>query len=611
MSTQEPIKTFLILCILSFVPKHTAQAQFIPDERQVDWNIAGKENRSLAGISEVRPLDVHTEFNFVREFGGDNTGKKDNADLLIKALEQTPSPATIHFPSGIYLFKKSIPVPSGKLIKGTSPNTTIFLFDLLDADENLFVVQGNGSVKYTKVKNPYHKGANKVEVKNGNTFAPGDDVELIQENDPKIYFYQTYDKPWAAWSVGQMLKVSRVEGNTVHFDRTLTLDYNSKLEIRLLKVEMVKEVGFKGFTVERLDKGRGANFFFKHAANCWISCVKSTMATREHVRINNSRNCEVKGSYFYDARFHCGGGSGYGILLNDHPTECRIYNNIFIKLRHSLIVKEGANRNVISYNFSDEVKISDGSIAEGGCRNARIAKRFPDISVHGHYSYMNLFEHNVVRAIHSADNWGSTGPGTTFFRNKVATDYGIRISMASEKQNVVGNVVNGVITEDEEVINTVKLKNRELLRIDTLSSLILPPSLYLTGKPDFYGNQPWPSIDPLFPLSKSTNPAKGRWEKGVVFDKYCCGDIPAMNSYVMHRDDFVIFYEAGSLYIEHVMDKNYEFWLFDLQGKMLRKIPDFSTNQFVNLGFYLPEGLYILKLLNKEESHQYKLMVKR
>ena len=65
------------------------------------------------------------------------------------------------------------------------------------------------------------------------------------------------------------------------------------------------------------------------------------------------------------------------------------------------------------------------------------------------------------------------------------------------------------------------------------------------------------------------------------------------------------------MYVEHMLDQNYAFGLFDIQGKLLREIPDFSTNKFVDLGFFLPKGLYILKLLSKEENHQYKLMVKQ
>jgi hypothetical protein len=40
----------------------------------------------------------------------------------------------------------------------------------------------------------------------------------------------------------------------------------------------------------------------------------------------------------------------------------------------------------------------------------------------------------------------------------------------------------------------------------------LPPSLYLKAKPAFFGNEPWPWVDPTGPVKLHTLPARARFE---------------------------------------------------------------------------------------------------
>lgn len=608
------ILSYFALSAFIFLSSVTVKAQLISDQRKTNWGIAGlsiEQNKS----NEMQTLSMASAdmvtYNFVTDFGGDNSGKKDNASLLVEALHQVATPAVIHFPSGIYLFKKHIEVPSGIIIRGTSPNTTHFLFDLSGRNQSLFIIKGKGNTsgRSIKVTDPHSRGDNVVEVEDGEFFAAGDNIELDQENDPKMYFTGYHNKEWARRSVGQMMKVAYVKGNKVYLDRSLTLNYDTKFDLRIAKVEMTKNVGFEAFAIERLDNGLGRNFLFEYAANSWISCVRSSMATRYHVEIRKSRNCLIKGSYFHDTQFHCGGGAGYGVMLRQHATECLIYNNIFVKLRHAMIVKEGANRNIISYNYSKDVKVSDGHVADKRCYNIRFVDSSPDISIHGHYSYMNLFEHNIVQAIHSADNWGSTGPGTTFFRNKVESAYGIKISMASEGQNLLGNVINGRVGIDSSVVDVLRIQNKEYNKIDASPHVFLPPSLYLDSKPDFYGSMAWPSVNPDKPLKLSTNPAKERVMNHKVFDENCCSGVPGLNSSVVYKDDFVIFYEPGQIFIEHLPEEKFNLTLLDIQGKMIKYVSDFNTADPMELETNLSNGLYILNLQNQERSVQIKFLV--
>jgi hypothetical protein len=42
----------------------------------------------------------------------------------------------------------------------------------------------------------------------------------------------------------------------------------------------------------------------------------------------------------------------------------------------------------------------------------------------------------------------------------------------------------------------------------------LPDSLYLSAKPAFFRNNPWPWVDPLDPTKTFTLPAKARYDAG-------------------------------------------------------------------------------------------------
>jgi len=604
-----------LLFLLLLAAGQIVYAQVIPQKRVADWRKAGVRNTSLQALTSLAESS-EVIVDFVRELDGYNNGELDNAAKLQEALANLPKPVTVYFQPGIYFFSKTITIPSGVTIRGASPFTTFFRFQLDSQSPssngfyNLFELKGDGKQEAfsSQVIDAREKGADFVVVRRPQYFQPGDEVELDQENDSRMFYYQSHDTEWARRAVGQMMVVRKVEGNRVYLDRTLTLDYNTKLDLRLTKVKMVSDVQLEAFSVERMDNLPGSNFWFSYVAKSKISCVRSQMATREHVRVNYSRNCEIKGSSFYDAYFHCGGGAGYGVMLSKHPTECLVYNNIFARLRHSMVVKEGANRNVISYNYSYDPVISDGRIQDGACFNQRLTS-FPDISVHGHFSYMNLFEHNIVQAVHSADNWGPSGPGTTFFRNKVMSRYGLKISQASELQNLIGNVVFYSIDIDTSVTDVYRYKNLELRgRNIPAKSVPLTASLYLNQKPDFYGDLDWPSIDPNNPKA-AINPAFRRWKQGKLFDRYCCGNIPGIESKITFQDNIFVFYDRGALYVQEAKKDTYDLRIYDTQGKTIATSENFDNAQPFRLQRLLTAGMYFLQLSNESNNYVVKFIV--
>jgi hypothetical protein len=186
-----------------------------------------------------------------------------------------------------------------------------------------------------------------------------------------------------------------------------------------------------------------------------------------------------------------------------------------------MLVQRGANGNVFGYNYSINAT-SDGNISQ--------FNRLPDGSLHGLFPYMNLYEGNVMQEIHSADTWGPSGPGNTFFRNRICRE-GIRISDRSIDQNIVGNdlrkdasatYTQDVVTNESGVVNTLIHGNKVSGTVtwdQNLGSNNLINSYYLSSAPAFFNGAPWPALGPETALSSGTIPAETRYANG--YDTEC------------------------------------------------------------------------------------------
>ncbi|MFN3402465.1 MAG: glycosyl hydrolase family 28-related protein [Cytophagaceae bacterium] len=473
-------------------------AQNIPATRRVEWNIAG-----IQGGIPCRG-DI---YNFITVFGGDNTGVTDNSVKLNNALTNTPAGAVIFFPNGTYRFTNTINVPSDRVIRGQSVSGTTFNF-ILSGGKKCFNIKGSRLNISASVTTALAKGGNTLILNNASAFNVGDDILMEQENGAIANDPAT----WADNLRGQLFVITAKSGNTVTLDRTFTLDYNPSPDvITVHKLNLVKHAGFESFTIDRQDAASGTNnetFLFEYTANCWMKCIRSLRTGRYHVYLDNTRNAEIRGCYFYEEKDYGGGGNGYGVLCQDHVGECLIENNVFRKLRHALIAKEGAGRNVYGYNYSLEATWTLAGIPA-------------DLSLHGHYAYYNLFESNIVQRVTITDAWGRAGPGNTLFRNRIEGPTNVRLQNDSDNQNLEGNELIGTtiidFNYDGTINGTIRAANRNAngnLEAGTPASV--PNSYYHSFKPSFFGALPWPAIGPGTTFNNFTIPAKKRFENYTV-----------------------------------------------------------------------------------------------
>jgi len=389
-------------------------SQIIPAERTFTaaWQNAGYPGKIPAPARIVNVRDFHTT--------------NDLAAVVAAIHSLSNAPGVVYLPAGTYHFHTAINLPAGVVLRGESPAATTLRWDQLGYCINVAAPQ---TEKYQPVTAGSTIHSQVLAVTAGSAFAPGDYAEIREDNDPAWGASK-----WAAQTVGQIVRITAVAGNTLTLERPLRITYQAGQNPVIRKLNPVTEVGIENLKIDRAVAGTDTarcniyTIFFNYAARCWVRGIESCNTFGGHVAVDHSTQVSVTGCYFHHAWYYGGGGSGYGVRLQYQTGECRIADNIFQHLRHSMLVHLGANGNVFGYNYSREPVRTEFPAAVSS-----------DITIHGNYPYANLFEGNLCQHIWIDDSHNANGPLNTFFRNR-AEAYGIYMTdRAASNQNFVGN----------------------------------------------------------------------------------------------------------------------------------------------------------------------------
>lgn len=596
-----------VLVFLLFLSTFFLHAQIIPLANRVDWTNPGY------------PGDFPEPANIVSvmDFGAVADGVTDDRPAVLAAIASLNGEAgVVFFPAGTYRIASTVSIPSGAVLRGESATQTFIKFDMNGAAIDGFSIAGNVGSTQVPVLSGYQKGSFQLmlDAVYEGVFAAGDYVELRQSNGS----WDTNPATWATYSVGQVVKITEVSGTTLTLERALRIDYDVALNPHLRKITPKSEVGIECMNIERIDEpdnGAGYNILFSNAVNCWVKGIESAKSVGSHVMIENSANIEVRTSYFHHAFTYDGSGTrGYGVTLNNHSGDCLIENNIFRYLRHAMMTKHGANGNVFAYNYSLEpyrVEMPTSAAA--------------DISLHGHFSYANLFEGNIVQNIMIDHYWGPSGPYNTFFRNR-AELYGIVMTndngYASNMQNFVGNECpnTGLFLGNYVITGSNHIQHGNNIRGTVTPSgtqQVDDVSYYLSGQPGFWQNAgTWPTLGYPNAGNSGTIPAKERYNAGgdvtICFDEI----ITHAENHFSSRGNFSVFpnpfTNEFSLNFESAENENILLSLHDVSGKTV-----FEKNIAVAKGenqIYLSglndlsKGIYILKIQAKTFSKTEKVI---
>ncbi len=473
----------------------------LPDSARARWAQAG-----LRG-----PVTNFTNVLNVKNYGAKGNGTTDDTSAINSAISKAPSGSVIYLPAGTYRLTKRIYLKSNMILRGDGSALTSLIFEgsnTYDRCIGLACWDSDQPTTYVTPTAGMEKGSAVVTVSSVAGFQAGDIIEIEEDNDPAWGFTES----WQARLAGQLNRVVAVDAanSRLTLGHHLRHTFTAVRRPRLRRLVTISNAGVENMYVRRKDAVTGYTIEMKFAVRCWVRNVESYMAYSAHVWMDRSFECEVRENYFHDAFVFGGGGQGYGVCSGKHTSDCLIENNVFYHLRHSMIVGSGANGNVYGYNYSSARALDP----EHGTPQ-------PDISVHGNYVFMNLFEGNVLEDADVPDWYAPAGPGNTLFRNRI-TNSGTAIDVGSNHQNFMGNVLTqGTLTQDgalQGIVDFANVKRGDVENVAWPDGVCgsLPDSLYRSVPPAFILNAGvyWPPIGPDEPLDTVT-PAQQRSLSGA------------------------------------------------------------------------------------------------
>ena len=503
---QKIMKKFKIILLFLCSSYHVfAQTNFLPEAYSTNWNNAGVQNGIPCSASNV--IDVTGL--------GISSSLLDNAPIFQQLLNSSINAQIFYFPVGTYHFASVIYVPSNTIIRGAGIGT---VFDF--TSNQAFVLQGSDAGAYRDVIWGKQKGSTQFGIGDVSGYQIGQFIEIYQANiaaKMQTNFPSNWNQTWANDAVGMLAKVVSIDNsiNSITIDRPLKIDFSDdggQGYVRLKNLNVVQNTGFENFKLMHQNTATGFNFYLNKTANCWFAGIESAWAVNRHISLEQSANITVTGSHIHDAH-NFNGGFAYGVEASLHTTDCLIENNSFNNLRHAMMVHLGANGNVFAHNYSHDPYMTNNFVQT-------------DISVHGHYPYMNLFEGNVVSKIMTTDWWGPAGEGNTFLRNRVKLA-NITVFDNTERQNLVANEVlgsNGNIQID------ANLQNKTLLHANMVAGAVnyntefvyVPVSFFRSQRPTYFmSNNSYPAIGPEIAQNNYVIPAQMRYQNGTptpIFD---------------------------------------------------------------------------------------------
>ncbi len=356
--------------------------------------------------------------------------------------------------------------------------------------------------------------------------------------------------------IGQTLEIASVRGNTLTFTTPLHLGFEKELQAHVLRISdapdadpvpSVKYSGIEDLAVANGDGGDGGgNIHLFGAAYSWVKNVESSDSIGHSCNLEGTFRCEVRDSYFHTTRDPNPGGAGYGIGVNRYASDNLYENNVVWAFNKLTIARASGGGNVFGYNYlQDGYGASYPDFVEVGAGP-------------NHYAgaHMELFEGNEGFNFDTESHWGNSTYGMVFrnhwtgLRRSAAP---LKLADTSNRRAVgvqtggwwfsfVGNVLGfpgmplvggqrsflyqadvkhlnadgtvpmwklGYDTDSwpEEADPIVLGRTYRHGNYDYVSNSVLwdannadhklPPSLYLKGKPAFFGTNAWPWVEPM------------------------------------------------------------------------------------------------------------------
>jgi hypothetical protein len=532
-------------------PVPAADATIIPADRRVDWTLAG-----IPGGIPVRTT-VCATVDAARY--GD--GATDATAAIQAAIDACPPGQVVVLPAGRYATTDTVHLRTDRTLRGAGPDRTIIRYvgtgtrSVLDMRGLAYWDTYGIGTKFA-IPGGAPKDARRLVLARADGIAVGDILLIDQLNDGVLVDHVgsegacTYcSREDGRRARGQYAEVVAIEGHAVDLNLPLffRLDPALSPEAVLIRASsMVRRAGVEDLALTQAEPVNDFIVEMDAAQYCWLRNVDVSRMKRRGVWHVESLQNEISGSRFHDAVAGFGRDRGYGVQIDVQSTATLVENNILdVVDGGGVMTSGGAVGNVLAYNYMPDMRFDDPWWLIAG----------PSIN-HSPHPSMNLWEGNIGPQVSGDFIHGSSSHQTVFrcrsygWKEEAAT--GNNHAVALDYKNTYMTVMGCVLgmpgrSEVYELAfpapNNSQLKTiwhlgyggpdgagdpsvrATLLRHGNWDSVTggivwdpsiashdLPDSLYLAGKPAWWGDLRWPPIGPdLVPMAGKI-PAQVRYE---------------------------------------------------------------------------------------------------
>ena len=496
-------------------------------------------------------------------------GAMDATAGIQAAIDACPAGEVVRLSAGEFAVNGADPIRihKGVVLRGAGASLTRLTKTTATANPLILIgerwLQEAGSVDLTA---DAPKGATSVRVTSAGGFAAGQLVVLDETTDESYVYWGTnaavapggqgrgwftrYDRP-----VGQMLEIASISGNAVSFTTPLHIAFDTAHRAQLTRYTIpygAKQAGVEDLYVRG---GQDDNITVRFAVDSWVKGVESDWSVGDSFALDSCLRCVLRDSYAHDTPNPYPGGAGYMLSIATYTADSLVENNIFINGNKVMVMRASGGGNVIAYNYLDNGHIANElGWMETGLNASHLA-----------CPHFELFEGNQAFNIDGDDTWGGA-VYNAFFRNHATGKRRSYADINSRRAaglmyghyfySFVGNVLgtadqnpapySGFAYEDlypwendpiglwrlgytpqdwnappdARVVSTA----HRHANFDYATNSVhwadgfdqaLPSSLYLAGKPAFFGANPWPWVDATGSVKLHTLPARARYDAGA------------------------------------------------------------------------------------------------
>jgi hypothetical protein len=545
--------------VLSLVFSKLALATIIPANRLAQW-------QGNVGV----PGDIPNITTVYKTLTPQNTLAQINA-----AIASCPPNRVVKLAAGTYNLNGQIYIggKNNMVLRGSGVSTVLvfsgspYMGNIYVETPNKAWVPGATNLPFTaNWTGGYAQGSTSITLSTTNGIGVGSYIWLDQLDDGNdvgsnrsIEGCSICGRGKGQRSQQQMVKVTGISGNTVTISPPVQMpNWRSPQSPQAFAVGALSGgVGIEDLriigTKSKPGAGYGANICFSFAPNSWVRNVSSENEylghpypenAATHVMIYYSGFTTVRHCYFYGTK--TASDLSYGILIMASSNNL-IEDNILEKIALPVVIGS-ASGNVVAYNYT-----------KTNFYQAPATYMTQSFWCHDAHSCMNLFEGNYGTGVR-ADSFHGTSGYNTVFRNRFTGfetlaqtngNFPIQTDSYNRYWSYAGNVLGTVglhkysdslctgvyhweaiwhigwstsprVLADPLTVSTMyrhgnyDTVTRSVAWDPSNADHALPNSYYLSSKPSWFGNLPWPPIDPAKPASAAVTslPAGNRYLNG-------------------------------------------------------------------------------------------------